>query len=176
MAITVEITSGPEDEPILLSEAKRWLRLPSEASDEDADIALLIQAAREVLEARLARCFVVQTVRETRTVPDDGVMRLYRAPLREVLSVEVDGEELSEGSYLLLPNRIRLSSPTAGLAVITYKCGMADDPEDLPATVKLLVRALVEYAYDNRLDPSEIPPYILSMANAISWGGECPSP
>lgn len=174
MPISVEITSGPSVEPVTLADAKRWLRLPEDLTDQDDDVSLLIQAARETLEARLARCFLTQTVRETRTIPANGVLRLCRAPFQEVVSITVDGVALAEDAYHLLPNRVVLTSP-GSLAVITYRCGYADDPDGLPATVKLVVRALVEFEYDNRLDPSEIPPYILSLANSLSWGGEGPA-
>ena len=94
----IEIIEPPAVEPVTLEEFKKHARVWEDLTDDDDLIRGLITAAREVLERRLARAFILQTIRETRPIRD-GRYRVLRAPVRESVSLVVDGEpvELSGG-------------------------------------------------------------------------------
>jgi uncharacterized phiE125 gp8 family phage protein len=53
------LISAPATEPVAVSDAKNWLRIDPDQTQDDADIALLISAAREHAEAFCRRSFLV---------------------------------------------------------------------------------------------------------------------
>lgn len=98
------LVAAPAEEPVTTAEAKSWARV--EHSADDADIASLVKAAREMAEKLTGRAFVSQTWRLSldcfpyawtgwggiRNVPppDPGPwsVRLPKAPLQSVSSVQ----------------------------------------------------------------------------------------
>ena len=183
MPVTVDILEGPSVEPVTLEMVKAHCRLYGDLTDDDELLGVYLAGAREYLEGITARAIVNQTVKETREVPQDGVMRLYRAPVREILSVVVDGVTLSEDSYSLRPNRIVLKSPSAGSqAVVTYTAGYGDSADDVPAYVKHAILLMVGQAYERR-EPilagtivAALPFSLQALIARMSWGGEIPTP
>jgi uncharacterized phiE125 gp8 family phage protein len=87
------VTSLPAAEPISSAEAKLQCRV--DGSDHDAEIDLLIQAARETAEGRTGLSLVTQTV-VMRASSFDDLCRLPAAPVSAVSSItylDLDGAE-----------------------------------------------------------------------------------
>lgn len=168
----LEILDPPSIEPVTLAEFKRYARVWEDLTDDDDLIETLITAARETLERRLARAFLSQNLREFRTIPEDGRIRLLRTPVMDVIDVEIDGEPIDVPA-LEGPATLRLGHP--GKAVeITYEAGYGDDSGDVPKTLRLAVLMLAAHFYDQRATSEEVPPLIAMLSAAFSWGGEGP--
>jgi len=173
--LKLETLTPPAVEPLSLEQGKRWLNLWQDLTDQDDDVADLIQSCREVLERRTARAFLTQTLRETRVIPASGVVRLLRAPVQALESVEIDGEPVEDVGALAAVGESRYSLGSPGrTAVITYRAGYGDAPEAVPATARTAIRALLAWAWDNRSAPDDVPPHVASLAASLSWGGELP--
>lgn len=174
MASDLEHVSGPDAEPVTLAEAKAFCRVYGDVTDDDAFITTLIVAARDFIERRNGRAFGVQTWRERRAIPATGVVRLYKAPVVEVLSVEVDGE--SKAGEVRPGNRLRLDGSAGGEVVVEYRAGW----ETIPATARLALLALVVHWYDRR-EPvitgtivATVPMHFEALEASLSWGAEVP--
>lgn len=174
MASDLEHVEGPDVEPVTLAEAKAYCRVYGDATDEDAFISTLIVAARDFLERRNGRSFGVQTWRERRAVPATGEVRLYKAPVVEVLSVEVDGE--AKAGEVRPGNRLRLEGSAGGEAVVEYRAGW----DTIPETARLALLALVVHWFDRR-EPvitgtivATVPMHVEALEAALSWGAEVP--
>lgn len=63
MNFVLERIRDPEIEPVTVPEMKRYLRLHSDLTEEDEDIAALIRGGREWVESYTGRCLVDQTWR-----------------------------------------------------------------------------------------------------------------
>lgn len=173
----LEVLTPPVEEPVSLLEAKRYARLHLDLTDDDALVQSLITSARELIEARIARRFVTATLRETREIPEDGRVRLLRAPVAEIISVEVDGEPIPTPLDIEGEATIEVGHPGA-TATITYKAGYGDASK-VPETAKLAILLLVVHWLDNRSPVSSqtanaLPFSIESLASSLSWGGEGP--
>jgi uncharacterized phiE125 gp8 family phage protein len=82
------IVNHPTVEPLLLSEAKRWLRVDHD--DDNQLIAGLIKAARERVEARTGRALLAQTWRIVMDQwPGDARVALPIMPVLSVTAVRV---------------------------------------------------------------------------------------
>lgn len=121
----LELVTGPEIEPVTLTEMKTHLREYSSVTTRDDEITELIQAAREWLEDYTGRVMIDQTFRLSidqtgdlwlddpdTSLNDDSQQParpgfyLRRSPILEVLSVktvDADGEEttVAAGEYEL---------------------------------------------------------------------------
>lgn len=172
----LEILERPDREIIDLDDAKRFARLHLDLDDDDSMVMGLIQAAREFLEARVARCFLTTTVKETRVVPASGRIRLSRAPVSRLVSVEVDGEAQTPFPVFVPPNDLRFR-PNARV-VVTYKAGV-DDVDDVPETAKTIVKMLMTHWYGRRTPTSrdaqnQVPLHVDALCDSLRWGGEIP--
>jgi hypothetical protein len=172
MPAELTLIEGPAAEAIALTEAKNYCGIWQDVDDHDAYVETLISAAREFLEKRTGRAVGVQTWREWRTVPASGVVRLMKAPIVEVTTVEVDG---LERTYLLKPGN-RLEVGTGSEVVVTYRAGW----ETIPRTARLAMLALIIHWFDNRVAVSEkamlpTPLHYEALEAALSWGAEMPS-
>ena len=152
-------------EPVTLQEAKDHLRVVFD--DEDAYIGGLIAAARTMLEGRIHRALVPQTVTFTAAAFDYYGMKLPRTPYLGELAVEyVDAAgtlgPLDPAAYYLdttvEPARIY---PAPGLTFpatstldqravrITYQAGYAS-PADVPASLKQWILLAIGTLYEHR--------------------------
>jgi len=179
VAITLDLIEGPAAEPITLAEAKRFCRIDADLTEDDPYLEALITATREFVERRTGRAFGIQTFREWRTIPRSGVIRLCRAPLAEVLSVEVDGESLDQSPSLLLPgNRIRLEGSWVGRDVlIEYRAGWETPPKIALQALQILIAHWYEQREPVVLGTiiAEVPNHYNAIESALSWGSEMPS-
>lgn len=175
----LEILTAPSSEPVTLAEAKRYARLHTDLTDDDSLVESLIRSARQLLEGRVARCFVTTTLRETRVVPEDGRVRLLRAPIQEILSVEIDGTPLDPPLQGISHGEATLEIGNPGKTVVVeYKAGYGD-ADDAPETAKIAILLLVVHWFDNRSPvtdraANELPLSVQALADSLRWGGEVP--
>lgn len=175
--MTLYRTVDPAGEPVTLADAKAQLRVAHES--EDALISGLIKAARAEVEAQTGMALIDQSWRLAMDAwPHDGLVRLRRHPVKEILSVTVYGEEgeaavLDPASYeadlLSRPARLHFTSPPAperrlnGIEV-DFIAGFGEAGTDVPDLLKRAVLVLVAHWYEFRAvfgakdQPVSIPP------------------
>lgn len=173
----LEVLTPPAEEPVTLLEAKRYARLHTDLTDDDSLVESLIQSARELLEARIARRFITATLRETRVIPPDGRVRLLRAPVAEIINVEIDGEPLTLPLQLIGEATLNLGNP-GKTATVTYKAGYGA-ANQVPEAARLAILLLVTHWFDRRSPVSDRPvndlPFsVQALADSLRWGGEMP--
>ena len=137
----------------LLEHFKQHLRLTS--SDADADLRSKLLSALSSVGHDVGRILVGCTVTATAiTSSSGGQVRLtLRGPVRDVMSVSVDGEGLAEGEgYTVQGNRVKIIGNYRDAFIeIVYKAGyehLADSVPDLWEAVCLRGAG----AYANPLD------------------------
>ena len=175
--MTLYRTVDPAGEPVTLADAKAQLRIAHDS--EDALISGLIKAARAEVEAQTGMALIDQSWRLAMDAwPHDGLVRLRRHPVREILSVTVYGEEgeaavLEPASYeadlLSRPARLHFTLPPAperrlnGIEV-DFTAGFGEAGTDVPDLLKRAVLMLVAQWYEFRAvfgaqdQPVSIPP------------------
>lgn len=131
--------TGPTQEPVTLTQAKKQLEIPSDLSDHDEQLIEVIQQAREQWEHDTDTALLTQTLSVTASHFWDG-MELPRRPIQSISSITYfDGDNsqqtLASSIYQLdAPNRrIRLAYlqnwPTTAIRwdaiTITYVAGYA---------------------------------------------------
>ena len=161
-----KVIAGPALEPLSLEEAKRFLRITSNA--EDDVVAALVAAARKRIERGTELALITQTVE----VKLDGfwgscAIELPMPPLQEVVSVEyLDAagaiQTLASDTYKVSthrrPGRVWLASGKSWPATkdereavtITFKAGFGDDPTDVPPNLIHAMRMLCAHYDRNR--------------------------
>lgn len=98
------LVSGPATEPVSLSEAKNFLRIDSDITQDDALLTMLIAAARRYAESYLGRSLITQTWKQVsdafpgnqQTLVMPGVpyswpshaLLLGRSPVQSITSVQ----------------------------------------------------------------------------------------
>lgn len=165
-----EPLTGPEREPLSLSEAKLFLKVDHDA--EDGLVTALVASARRFVEARTGRILIRQTFRLVRDGwPASGIIPLPMAPVSEILAARVrnaDGSStsiqpatfaLNAGRAPALlrvdPSRLpRPGVPYDGIE-IEVAAGYGDDPADVPADLMEAVRLTLAHAYENRAAPGD---------------------
>ncbi len=175
--MTLYRTVDPAGEPVTLADAKAQLRIAHDS--EDALISGLIKAARAEVEAQTGMALIDQSWRLAMDCwPHDGLVRLRRHPVKEILSVTVYGEEgeaavLDSASYqadlVTRPARLHFTSPPAperrlnGIEV-DFTAGFGEAGTDVPDLLKRAVLMLVAHWYEFRAtygaqdQPVSIPP------------------
>lgn len=163
----------PASEPVSLAEAKLFLRI--DHADEDELIAMLIGAAREAVEAGIGRALITRRVREDldiwrREAVNGAVLGL--GPVTNVVAVRLLADNGSQS--VIDPERYRLEGHrdrprlvfasgvpatlrSVGGIEIEYDCGFADDPADLPVSLRLATLQIVAALYELRQGEGPIP-------------------
>ena len=175
--MTLFRTVEPAGEPVTLVEAKAQLRLRHDS--EDQLILGLIRAARAEVEAQTGMALIDQSWRlAIDRWPQDGLVRLRRHPVKEILSVTVYG---AEGEAALVdpqdyetdlssrPARLRFKAPPPperrlnGIEV-DFVAGFGEAGTDVPDLLRRAVLMLVTHwfefrsAYGGGDQPVSIPP------------------
>lgn len=175
--MTPVLIEGPALEPILLDEAKTWLRI--DQPDDDALLGGLILAARVAVEAEIGRVLIGQTWRLIGDAwPPDGAIAI---PFGQVLAVPGGRVFRREGPPVALPPEAFRLRPCADPPVldavlmplpgrprggieIDLRLGYGEAPADVPAPIRLALRRLVALWYEQRgdagPDPAGLPPQI----------------
>jgi uncharacterized phiE125 gp8 family phage protein len=171
MVITADYvtqTVAPVVEPVTRTEAKLYSKI--EVTEDDTLVDLLIQAAREEVEAYTGRAFVERTYRadvayfdETMELPYEPIIAIshikyYTAASPSVLTT------LATTNYTLTRNQVIRSNGGTWPAVdsvpnavqITYTAGYAantspiDEAATVPAAVKAAMYLIIGDLYENR--------------------------
>jgi len=172
------LVAAPGSEPLMLEEAKEWLRIDADQTGHDGLILGLITAARIEAESFLERALVTQTWDYFRDNFEDE-MEIPLPKLQSITSIKYidsDGvqQTLSSSVYSVdtaaEPGLVRLaygqSWPSvrgqANAVTIRFVAGYGT-PEDAPETIKLALKMMVANSY-------ETPGAALSeQAKALLW-------
>ena len=152
------IIAGAAPLPVPLAEVKAFLRLA--VGEEDALLAAQLRAAADLCEAFTGRALLDREVAETLAAPA-GWTRLGAAPVRAILTVEALD---AEGGASLLPAAayaldidaagdgwVRLLAGAAAKRIrVSYRAGMAADPNGLPEALRHGIVRLTAHLYSNR--------------------------
>lgn len=169
------LISGPSVEPVSLAEMKYWLKI--DGADDDNVLNALIASARLAVEAATQRVLISQN---WRLVLDQwqqgGLLRLPYGPLQSVTEARVYNAAgiatTVATSNLLVDNSSRLpriivasAVPAPGrlIAGIEIDCtlGYGASGTAVPETLRLAVRLLVSFWYENRGD--------VPVSGAANW-------
>jgi len=161
------LVTAPVSEPITLAEAKKQLELSPTDTAHDAQLSLLIQAAREQWEADTDSACLTQTWKVTAEEFDDDEIYLPKRPVQSITHVKYYDsgdvlQTLSTSVYDLDQScrAVRLKNLQVWPAVsdrwdaitITYVAGYAQSYL-VPAIAKQAMLLLVGYYFDaNRGD------------------------
>ena len=163
----LRLITPPSAEPITLTEAKQHLRVTH--TDDDAMIAIYLQAARQHIDGRdgwLGRAIMTQTWElSLDCFPLDGTIRLPFPPLQSVTSVKYDdsiGDEqtLAPDAYSVdaesqpgwvVMNAGGWPATFAGInaARIRFVAGYGTAAE-VPASIKAALLLMLGTLYENR--------------------------
>lgn len=165
-----KVTSGPTTEPITLAEAKEWLKIHPDVSEDDELVRALIATVRTWAERSTGQALLTQTIQEVWDYATQCLC-LSIGPLISVTSFEYKN---SHGAYGVLdssnytvdnvsnPGRVVINDagllptiniwPTYPNAIrITYTAGVAT-PSAVDANVKTAMLLMLRLMYDNRED------------------------
>lgn len=147
----------PVVEPVSLAEMRAWLRLDSDAGDEDALVQGLIAGARAAVEAATRRILVPGRYRVMLIAwPADGRVTLPLSPLVELVRAGIVGADGAVAE--LAPGLVRLG-PDPGEAP-----GLAIDPAVPPLAARA---ALIEVAAGYGGDGPPAPPDLVQAIRLL---------
>lgn len=188
----IETVTAPAVEPVSASEAKAHCRV--EISDDDSLITALIVAARQVVESRVQRALVTQTLDLTlEYFPwDNRRIVIPNPPLQSVTTLKYyDGE----GTLQTWDSaNYRVLTGTPGQIVPAYNVdwpSIRDMPEavviryvagygvaaNVPQSLKQAILLLVGHWYENReaaninAAATELPLAVQALCDSEAWGG-----
>lgn len=124
-----------------------------DSPEQDATLALILEAATASVEAHTGRAFISREF--TEAVEVSGWQRrraLLRAPAVSVSTVSVDGDELDEDGYSMVGDVLVLDPFTyANTSLsVTYIAGYGAEAKDVPAALRLAVLRLAASCYENK--------------------------
>lgn len=169
---TLSLVTAPTVEPVTKEEVRAHLRLDSDTADEDAYLDVLIQTARETVEAHTRRALLAQTWDwKLDTFPCAQPWELPKAPLSSVTSITyLDGDGTTQtwalSNYTVLaPAGPRCMPGTIALAygvtyptvravpnavTVRFVAGYGAAATSVPAAIKSAVLLLVGELYARR--------------------------
>ena len=157
------LLTPPAAEPLLLAEAKDFLRV--ETADDDPLIAALISAARLHVEARTGLALVTQSWRMVFDCwPANGRITGRPAPLQALAAARVfdfDGEsraidtqafvsDASTSTLSFIPWALPMPTQIAAGIELDITAGFGDAASDVPEPLRQAIRLLVAHWYENR--------------------------
>lgn len=115
----------------MLQHFKEHLRITSD--DQDADLRAKLMSALTSVGHDVHRVLLQSTVTASGIMTSGGSMRLtLRGPVREMVSVSVDGAALGSDKYTLSGNRLTINAEFENALVeVVYKAGYQQMPSDL---------------------------------------------
>lgn len=168
-----KVSSGPASEPLTLTEAKTWLKIESDITEDDSLITALISSARSEIEQTTGIAFFTQTIEDVidewpEKTSDNSHRTFYllRFPVQSVSSVtyvDSDGVEQTLNTSLY---HVDLHSNACGISLtgtlpaikdqpnaikVTYVAGwsaVGSIPKDLTTAMQLMMT----YQYEKRAD------------------------
>ena len=171
--MTITIITPPVSEPVTLAEAKLYLRI--DHIGEDTQIAAMIVAAREAVEAACGRALIKRRVRESldiwrRDAVGGAVLGL--GPVANVVAVRLlaanGSQSVIEASRyrfegardrprLVFEAGVPATLRAVGGIEIEYDAGLADTAGELPVALRLATLQIVATLYEARLGEAPIP-------------------
>jgi hypothetical protein len=174
--------SGVFEEPVSIDETKDYLRLEgytdtdestaddlSEFDFDDPLIADCNKAARLYFEKTLNRTIIPKTLECSPFTNLCGMNEIPGAPIGEIISLfDEDGNEITSDNYKVIGNSVKyLKYPCYANMTLTYEAGYDVCPEDL----RLDIKRLAAYMYNNRGDDPSIKAFASQLANKYARGG-----
>jgi uncharacterized phiE125 gp8 family phage protein len=162
------LTAPPAVEPVGLAETKEWCRV--DTGDGDATILSMIRAARQHIadvDGYSGLVLITQTITWSMDVFPGITAEFPRWPVQAVSSVKYyDANNVLQtvaGTVYQIdaaskPARLMLQSgqswpasyPRPGAVQIAFTAGYGDEPEDVPETLRVAVKALVAHWHEYR--------------------------
>lgn len=166
----VDISAGPELEPVSLAATKAFLFIDGTA--EDSLITALISAARQNVEQYIGQSILHQA--RTLTIMNAPSVAIFNlvGPLASVQSIQkIDDEEvtttLDAATYAVVPslNQVLLRS-NAGLLsalgteriIVNYTSGFGEIGADVPPPINQAILHTVAHGYEHRETDEPLPP------------------
>jgi len=160
-----ELILGPAAEPLTLAEAKAFLRI--DHTEEDGVIAMLLTAARQMVESATGRILLWQTWRVTLDAwPASGVLLAPLSPVSALLAARVHG---ADGAVLPLapdlftvaadrtpaliamdPARLPAPGRMRGGIELDLRLGYGASAEAVPGDLRHAVRLLLAHFFEHR--------------------------
>jgi hypothetical protein len=189
---SLTLVTGPAAEPVILDEAKAWLRI--DGTDSDAQIAALITASVQLCQEWLRRSLISQTWKLTLDLAPssldaflgDGVydmpvsalcgglpqsVELPKGPVQSITSVTT--YDLTDTSSTLAPTNYRVDS-SGDRMVLTYG---ASWPSNLRAKAAAEINYVTGYGATSTSVPQPIKTGILmQVARMYEQRGQCEDP
>lgn len=172
--MSLTLIAPPTQEPVSLAELKDHMKITGAA--EDAAIAGLGVAARQMIEARFGLAIIAQGWRLTLDAPPRCALTLPLSPVAAIDSLGVikNGvtEVASPGGYETQTGpvgRVLINSPLItdrkiGGVIIAFTAGWAD-AASVPDELKLAVKTLAAHFYEHR-EGEGAPPAIAPLLAA----------
>jgi len=173
----------PAVEPITLAEARAHLRVTH--TDEDALIGVLISAARQHVERVTGLGLINQTWEVALDAFPDGPIRLTKAPIASVSSVEYLDEagapEAVDPADLVLDNRRRpgwvssssgwpiAQADTFNAVRVRYVVGFGADGAAVPADLRAAILLILGDLFENRQGQQEAALVPNATVDALLW-------
>ena len=181
-------TVDPATEPVTLAELKEHLRI--DGTDQDSELTILLQAARENVEHQQKRQLITATWALTMDAFPAGPIILPVPPLISVTSisyedlagdtqtwgasnyqVEITNER---GSVTVEPNVTYpdTESGRRNAVTVTFTAGYGTSNSDVPETTRLAIMMLAAHWYENRepvvvgMAVNEFPMHVENLINA----------
>ena len=162
------LIDAPVNMVLTLVEAKNWLKLESDVTEDNDAITNLILAATEEAEEYCDRSFITQE----RAVRFESFeeFQLPRSPVASITHIKYIDEDGVQQTWaatnykldlISSPCRVILkhgkeypiiSASEAGAIEIQYKSGYGDDATDVPKAIREAVKQIITFIYYNRAD------------------------
>lgn len=149
--------TAPVSEPLILAEAKLYLRV--DGVEEDTVITRMIAAARKAAEKYMRRSLITQSWKLSYDNYAPSEIFLPRGPIQSVSSVKIIARDSTEtaiaaSKYFLSSGKEKLVldfAPLGHAVEIVYVAGFGDST-DVPDDIRQGMLAHVAGLYDNRHD------------------------
>lgn len=166
----LHLITAPSVEPVTLAEAKAYLRVDSDLTEDDALIGMMIKAARQHGETLTQRSFITQSWRLTLDGEPCGPVRLERGPVSAVTSIQyldmagalqtITNPAAPEWAIVLAGEDARLGVgfgqvwpqvlPQIGSVRINYTSGYGANGAAVPEVIRNWMLVRISTAYNNR--------------------------
>lgn len=180
------LVTGPADEPILLTEAKRHLLVADDDDSQDDYILDLIRVAREYGEGYQERAYITQTWDLSLEDFPSGPLDIPMPPLQSIVSVTYYGPD---DVGVVVPTTVyrvdKTTQPfgrlvlkygqqwpsvtlrTAEAVVVRFTAGYGADAKDVPEITRQALRIMIGHWFENRE-----PIVTGTIVSRIPWSAE----
>ena len=179
--VKLRLKTLPDAEAVDLADVKAQLRIDEDDTSYDAQLNILLPAARQWCENYQNRAYITQTWELALDKwPCERYIRLPRPPLIEVVSVTVTDDEGSESPFLDYtldtysePARIIGEWPKGRLAdtngiVIEYTAGYGSNASDVPENIRQAIILLTVHWFENgQCDPPPAVKWLLGQDRVV---------